>query len=385
MNQSDMTTAPLSRANDIEAVAQQIALTAREMSSEIDDDRRLPEELVTLLGESGLLRAGAPAEVRGLELPPGVALRCAEAVARGNASAGWCVSIAITSSLLVAYLPASSRDALFGEGRGVAAGVWAPRGTARTVDGGVVVSGRWSFCSGITHADMMFAGCLVDDQRVPSVVAMRKEDLQVLDTWHTLGLRGTGSHDTVADEVFVPADRVFSLFDGPIVDRPLYRFPVFGFFALSIAAAALGNARAAIDDLIELASAKKGLGSTRTLAERPATQAAVATAESALSAARALYYEAIDAGWQASQDGDVVSVEARNRLRLAATHAVRTSADVVRDMYDLAGGTAIYDNSPLQRRFRDAYTATAHFQVNEASRELPGRVLLDQPADVAML
>ena len=385
MNQPDLTTAPPSSANDIETVARQIAVIAQEMSSEIDDDRRLPGELVALLGESGLLRAGAPVEVRGLELAPGVALRCAEAVARGNASAGWCVSIAITSSLLVAYLPASSREALFGEGRGVAAGVWAPRGTGRTVDGGVVVSGRWAFCSGITHADMMFAGCLVDDQRVPSVVALRKEDLQVLDTWHTLGLRGTGSHDTVADEVFVPADRVFSLFDGPILDRPLYRFPVFGFFALSIAAAALGNARAAIDDLVALASEKTGLGSTRTLAQRPSTQAAVATAESALSAARALYYEAIEAGWQASQDGDGVSVGARNRLRLAATHAVRTAADVVRDMYDLAGGSAIYDSSPLQRRFRDAYTATAHFQVNEASRELPGRILLDQPADVAML
>ena len=385
MNQPDLTTAPPSSANDIDAVARQTAAAARELSTEIDADRRLPEELVALLGESGLLRAGAPVEVRGLELPPGVALRCAEAVSRGNASAGWCVSIAITSSLLVAYLPASSREALFGEGRGVAAGVWAPRGTGRTVDGGVVVSGRWAFCSGILHADMMFAGCLVDDQLVPSVVAMRKEDLEVLDTWHTLGLRGTGSHDTVADEVFVPADRVFSLFDGPILDRPLYRFPVFGFFALSIAAAALGNARAAIDDLIELACAKKGLGSTRTLAERPATQAAVATAESALSAARALYYQAIETAWQASQDGEGVSVEARNRLRLSATHAVRTSADVVRDMYDLSGGSAIYDNSPLQRRFRDAYTATAHFQVNEASRELPGRILLDQPADVSML
>ena len=385
MNQPDLTTAPPSNANEIDTVARQIAAAAREMSTQIDDDRRLPEELVALLGESGLLRAGAPAEVRGLELPPGVALRCAEAVARGNASAGWCVSIAITSSLLVAYLPASSRDALFGDGRGVAAGVWAPRGTGRTVDGGVVVSGRWAFCSGISHADMMFAGCLVDDQRVPSVVALRKDDLQVLDTWHTLGLRGTGSHDTVADEVFVPADRVFSLFDGPMLDRPLYRFPVFGFFALSIGAAALGNARAAIDDLVELASTKKGLGSTRTLAERPATQAAVATAESALSAARALYYEVIEAAWQASQHGEGVSVGARNRLRLAATHAVRTSADVVRDMYDLSGGSAIYDSSPLQRRFRDAYTATAHFQVNEASRELPGRILLDQPADVSML
>ena len=385
MNQPDLTTARPNSANDIETFARQIAVVAREMSAEIDDDRRLPEELVALLGESGLLRAGAPMEVRGLELPPAVALRCAEALARGNASAGWCVSIAITSSLLVAYLPASSRDALFGDGRGVAAGVWAPRGTARTVDDGVVVSGRWAFCSGITHADMMFAGCLVDDQRVPSVVALGKEDLTVLDTWHTLGLRGTGSHDTVADEVFVPADRVLSLFDGPIVDRPLYRFPVFGFFALSIAAAALGNARGAIDDLVELASAKKGLGSTRTLAERPATQAAVATAEAALGGARALYYQAIEAAWQASQDGDGVSVEARNRLRLAATHATRTSADVVRGMYDLAGGTAIYDSSPLQRRFRDAYTATAHFQVNEASRELPGRILLDQPADVSML
>jgi indole-3-acetate monooxygenase len=385
MNQPDLTTAPSSSVNEIDMVAGQIALTAREMSAQIDDDRRLPEELVALLGKSGLLRAGAPTEVRGLELPPGVALRCAEAVARGNASAGWCVSIAITSSLLVAYLPASSRDALFGDGRGVAAGVWAPRGTARTVDGGVVLSGRWSFCSGITHADTMFAGCLVDDQRIPSVVALRKEDLQVLDTWHTLGLRGTGSHDSVADEVFVPSDRVFSLFDGPVVDRPLYRFPVFGFFALSIGAAALGNARGAIDDLTELACAKKGLGSTRTLAERPATQAAVATAESALEAARALYYQGIETAWQASQGGEGVSVEARNRLRLAATHAVRTSADVVRDMYDLAGGSAIYDSSPLQRRFRDAYTATAHFQVNEASRELPGRILLDQPADVAML
>jgi alkylation response protein AidB-like acyl-CoA dehydrogenase len=367
------------------AIAHQIAGAAGEVSSEIDNGRRLPEELIRRLCDSGLMRAGAPVEVNGLELAPTTALGSAEEVARGNASAGWCVSIAITSSLLAAYLPAASRDELFGDGRGIAAGVWAPRGKGRSVDGGVVVSGRWAFCSGICHADVMFAGCLLDGQPVPSVVALPKHDLQVLDTWHTLGLRGTGSHDTVADEVFVPADRVFSLFDGPVLDRPLYRFPVFGFFALSIAAAALGNARAAIDDLIELAADKKGLGSTRTLAERPATQAAVAAAESALSAARALYYQAIDTAWQASQHREEVSVEMRNRLRLAATHGVRTAAEVVRTMYDLAGGTAIYDGSPLQRRFRDAFTATAHFQVNEASRELPGRILLGQPADATML
>jgi alkylation response protein AidB-like acyl-CoA dehydrogenase len=370
---------------EVEILAEKIALSAREMSVDIDRERRLPDELVARLNEAGLLRATMPREVDALELAPPTALRCAEAVARGDAAAGWCVSIAITSALLVAYLPAAARDEMFGGGKGVAAGVWAPRGKARSVQNGVIVSGRWPFCSGITHADMLFAGCFVDERGVPSVVALPKADLQVLDNWHTLGLRGTGSHDTVADEAFVPAERVFSVFDGPVLDRPLYRFPVFGFFALSVAAAALGNARAAIDDLTELAGGKKGLGSTRTLAERPATQAAVAAAESSLGAARALYYEAIDTAWQASHEPDPVPVAMRNRLRLAATHAARTSADVVRTMYDLAGGSAIYDSSPLQRRFRDAFTATAHFQVNEASRDLSGRVLLDLPADVSML
>ena len=182
----------------------------------------------------------------------------------------------------------------------------------------------------------------------------------------------------------MPTDRVFSVFDGPAVDRPLYRFPVFGFFALSIGAAALGNARAAIDDFIELACGKKGLGSTRTLAERPATQAAVATAESALGAARALYYQAIEAAWQASHAGSRCRGHAQPPAPGGNSRGTYLGR-VVRNMYDLAGGSAIYDSSPLQRRFRDAYTATAHFQVNEASRELPGRILLDQPADVSML
>jgi alkylation response protein AidB-like acyl-CoA dehydrogenase len=363
--------------------AREIAELARGMADDIDSARRLPTELVEALRDSGLLRAGAPVEVGALELPAGTALRCAEEVARGDASAGWCVSIGITSTLLVAYLPPVSRDELFGNGRGLAAGVWAPQGKARRVPGGVVVSGRWAFCSGITHADVLFAGCVLDER--PAVVALPTGQLQVLDTWHTLGLRGTGSHDTVADEVFVPDERVISIFDGPVIDRPLYRFPPFGFFASCITAAAMGNARAAIDNFVELAGAKKGVAATRTLAERSTIQTAVATAESALEAARAGYYQAIDAAWRASQDEVPVPLEARTRLRLAATHGVRVSADVVRTMYDLAGGSAIYDGAPLQRRFRDAFTATAHFQVNEASRELPGRILLGQASEAAML
>ncbi len=218
------------------------------------------------------------------------------------------------------------------------------------------------------------------------VVAIPTGELQILDTWHTSGLRGTGSHDAVADDVFVPSRRTLSLLGGgPTVDAPLYRFPIFGFFALSIAAAALGNARGAIDDLIELAGVKVGEGSRRTLAERQTTQAAVATAEAALRAARALYYQAIDDAWRAAHDPEPVAVELRASLRLAATHAVRTAADVARSMYDLGGGSAIYADSPLQRRFRDAHAATAHFQVNPASWEVAGRLLLGLPTETTTL
>jgi alkylation response protein AidB-like acyl-CoA dehydrogenase len=380
------------RDEKIEAESREIAAIARDLAIDIERGRCLPDALLVPLRDSGLLRAGAPVEVEGLELAPGLALRCAEEVARGDASAGWCVSIAITSSLLAAYLPAASRTELFGDGRAVAAGVWAPSGNARPAGGGVVVSGRWGFCSGITHADLLFAGCMVESDSdltgarvLPRVVALRKADLVILDTWHTLGLRGTGSHDCVADEVFVPEKFVFSLFDGPVVNRPLYRFPIFGFFALSIAAAALGNARAAIEEFVALAAVKVGQGSRRTLAERGSTQRAASAAESTLRAARALYYETIDSAWRAAQYDEPASLTLRNDLRLAATHAARTSAEVVRSMYDLAGGSAIYDDAPLQRRFRDAHTATAHFQINEASRELPGKILLGQPADPTTL
>src|ERR1700739_705042 len=142
-------TPPAAAQQDIVARARLIGDMASGISDQIDTDRRLPAELVGALRDSGLLRAGAPTEVEALELPPGTALRCAEAVARGDASAGGCVSIAITSSLLVAYLPQTSRTELFGDGRGIAAGVWAPHGTARRAPGGVWGAGGLGVWRGI--------------------------------------------------------------------------------------------------------------------------------------------------------------------------------------------------------------------------------------------
>ncbi len=387
-----MTSSPAQQMDaELDALSERASALARELAATTERERALPPALLDELHATGLLRAGVPAALGALQAPPAITLRGAETIARGDASAGWCVSIAATSSLLCAYLPEAGAAEIFGDPRAVAAGVWAPRGKATPVDGGVRVSGRWSFCSGISHSRWLFAGCLLDDPHagadgpVLRVVGLPTAELEILDTWRTSGLRGTGSHDALADDLFVPDEHVLSLMGGPRVQEPLYRFPVFGFFALSIAAAALGNARGAIEDLSALAAGKTAQGSSRVLAERPATQAAVGAAEAALRAARALYYEAIEEAWEAAQQDAPVSVPLRVGLRLAGTHAVRTAADVARSMYDLGGGSAIYEPSPLQRRFRDAHAATAHFQVNPAIWELTGKVLLGLPARTEQL
>ncbi|MEV6605281.1 acyl-CoA dehydrogenase family protein [Kutzneria sp. NPDC051319] len=361
--------------------ARKVAAVAHELAEETERGRQLASGLVDELKAHDLLRIGLTADLGGVEPTAAEILETAETIATGDASAGWCVSIAATSSLLGAYLPAKGAQEVFGDPTSAAAGVWAPRAKGSAVDGGVRISGRWSFCSGVRHSDWIFLGFIQDG--AVRTAAFSTAELDILDTWKTSGLRGTGSTDVVAREAFVPDHRLFSVLDGPPAGaRTLQRFPLFGFFAASIAAAALGNARGAMTEFIELATVRKPTGSSRSTAERPATQSAFAAAEASLRAARGLYYQAIDDAWQAAAASEEpVSVELRTSLRLACTHAVRTSAEVVRAVYDLGGGSAIYEDSPLQRRFRDAHTATAHFQVNPATFELSGRLLLGLPTE----
>jgi len=167
--------------------------------------------------------------------------------------------------------------------------------------------------------------------------------------------------------------------------RPLYSFPPFGLLALSIAAVALGIARGALDDVAELASVKTPTMGTRTLAERPATQAQLAQAEAALRAARVLLYAAVDAAWEAARAGSAIPLALRVDLRLAATHAVTTSAAAVDAAYSLGGGSVIYESSPLQRRFRDVHAATQHMLVGPSTWELAGRALLGLDVDDSQL
>jgi alkylation response protein AidB-like acyl-CoA dehydrogenase len=190
---------------------------------------------------------------------------------------------------------------------------------------------------------------------------------------------------SVSEELVPEARGVSLLSEPPRAAGPLYAFPLFGLLSLGIASVALGIARGAIEDLADLAAGKTPFGSARSLARRSTVQAEVARAEATQRAACALMLDAVGHAWEQALAGEAISTERRMGLRLAATHATRSAADVARSMYELGGGSSIYEQSPLQRRFRDAHVATQHMMVGPSTWELAGRLLLGVETDTTQL
>ncbi|HEY0516360.1 MAG TPA: acyl-CoA dehydrogenase family protein [Solirubrobacteraceae bacterium] len=376
--------------------AEALAPLAAELAVETERGRALPQALVDAMREDGLFHMCLPRELGGGEAAPAEMVLALEALARADGAASWCAMIGSTSSLLGAYLPAEEAARVYGGGRTIVGGVFAPRGSATRTADGYVVSGRWPFGSGIAHSEWMMGGCLVAGEAGPELLdggrpdvrlmLMPRAQLEVIDTWTVMGLCGTGSHDFAVEEQPVPAALGVSLFtERPRATGPLYSFPLFGLLAVGICAVALGIARGAIDDLVALAAAKRPMPGARALAERGTVQAELARAEAELRAARAFVLDACREAWQAAGGGEALADRHRLALRLAATHATHVAAEVAGSAYRLAGGGAIYASSALQRRFRDAHVATQHMMVAPATWELTGRLLLGQPTDTSQL
>jgi len=378
--------------------ARKLAPRAAELAGEGERARRLPAELSAEIAAAGLYRLCVPERLGGAQAPPAELLAAVEALAGGDGAAGWCVAVCATAGMLAAYLEPETAAEIYSDPLAVAGGVFAPSGRAVANGDELEISGRWRFCSNVHNCDWLMGGCLVADGDQPRrteaggaeirLVLMPAAELELIDTWSVSGLRATGSHDIAADGVIAPARRSASLIsDRPLDPGALYAFPPFGLLAASIAAVALGIARAAIDDITGLAAAKTPTLSTRKLAERPATQAAVARAEAQVQAARALLFAAVDRAWAQAQarSGDRLPQEMRAGLRLASTHAVEAATEAVDAVQRLAGGSAIYESSPLERRFRDIHVATQHMLIGPATWELGGRALLGLELDDSQL
>ena len=388
---------PASAERDALEAAERAAELLSGRAAEIEAARRLPPDIADALAGLGLMRLLTPAAYGGAELHPAAFFRVIERLARADASAAWCSFIACTSSLVAAWLDEAAAAPLFGRPALKAAGVFAPRGTARRDGNGYRVSGRWAWGSGVSHADIVVVGCLVPGAdgrpetlasgapRVLSVV-VDAAHVRTLDNWTSFGLCGTGSGEFEIAETWVPATRTACLVDqAPVVGTPLYRFPVFGLLALAIGAVAAGISRLALDEFVALAAGKVPQGGQRALAQRATVQEAVARAEAQWRAARAFVLEAVDAAWREAEHEGAIGVAARRDMRLAVTHLVHAAAAVVDRVHTLAGGDAIFAASPLQRCLRDVHVATQHMMVGESTFELAGRLLLGQPTSVDML
>ncbi|GIW12734.1 MAG: hydroxylase [Tepidiforma sp.] len=377
--------------------ARDIAPLARQFADETERERRLAAPVVDALRRAGLFRMLVPRELGGGEATVEDLLTAIEAVATGDGSAGWCLMIGATTGLTAALLPREGAREIHGDPDSVTGGMLMPRGTATPVPGGYRVTGRWSYGSGSSHCTWLLGGVTVmGEDGQPATLPGGHPHLRMAlfpagsctihDTWHVSGLRGTSSNDYEVRDLFVPEAHTVGLgIDRPWASGPLYAFPMYGLLALGVSAVGLGIARAAIDALVELARVKTPTGSRRSLADRAAAQFGIAEAEALLRSSRAYLFDAVRAAWATAERGEALSTAERAGLRLAATFAARSCARAVDICYDLGGGTSIYENSPLQRHFRDIHTMTQHVMVGQPTFEVAGRVMLGLPVDTFML
>ncbi|MEH6558065.1 MAG: acyl-CoA dehydrogenase family protein [Oceanicoccus sp.] len=374
--------------------AEELSKEFYERSDEIEKTRRIPADISKKIGAAGFYRLGIPRHIGGLEAPPALSSRIFETLARGDASCAWVAFIGATTGTSLASIPEETATEIFSAPEVLMTGVFAPTGVAEKVDGGFRVTGNWQWGSGSQNADWLMGGCMLKENGEAMLdghgrprshpMIMPKKDVEFVDTWHVSGLRGTGSLDYRVKDLFIPQDRVVAYLQQDKPPGPLYAFPYFTFLALGIGAVCLGIARAAIDELIELAKSKKRSSSSKTVAEQQISQMKLAQAEADLRSARLFYYDALDEAWQRAVEGEEVSLEMRRNLRLATTNAVIKSAEVVDVMYSLGGGSAVYQKSRLQRHFRDVHVATSHIMVAPSTLETVGRLLFGLETNTAM-
>lgn len=385
---------------DVVDIAETFATELKARAAEFEQQGFVSQDLADRLAELGLLRLCNPADYGGPGRSPLDYARLVEALSRYDGSTGWIVFIGITSALAACKLRPETVSGMLADPATITAGVFAPMGRAVACEengvSGYRLNGQWQWGSGSSNAAYISGGGLVVDAAGEIVMldndapdlrsfVMPTDAIELLDTWHVAGLKGTGSTDFRASDVFVPEHMSCNPFEQHDFSDPIHSFPLFAALGIGIGAVALGLASACMEEFLAVATAKTPMGSARTLATRSATHRRVAEASAKLRSARLFFYDSITAAWAVAQQSNTTTIEARADVRLATTHAVNTAAEVIDSLYTLAGGTSVFLKSPIQRHFRDVHVATQHMMVNEATLELIGRVQLGLEVNTSQL
>ncbi len=372
--------------------AEQILANARAMapaiaarSQEIEALRRLPADLVAELRAAGFFRMGRSRAKGGPQMTLMQHLEVIEVLARADPSVGWCVKIGTDSGLLAEFLPPAASARLLPEPDMITAGQFTTaHGTLERVDGGYMLNGRFPFGSGVTHADVVMSGGALLDSGQPVIgpggipegrlAFCRADQLVIEDTWHTHGLRGSGSNHYRAENLFIPEDQALRIEEAMFANRdPLYSS---GFnWVTTMAAVPLGTARRAIDEAKAGIHVRKAGMPPRPMAETVQAREAVAKAETAWGAADAFLYRAAEEFWSELELG-TPAVETKGRLALANVNCFRMAAEVTRQLFDLLGANVIFEGSPLERLARDALTLNQHMIVAQPAVETYGAMML---------
>ena len=348
----------------------------------INRERRIPEHVVRPIINAGFFRLLLPRSLGGAELTHPDFLRIVRIFAEADASVGWCINqnnVFSTNSVRVSRPVA---EEIWGDPCTVVTnGPPRPGTKAVATDKGYELSGRWDFSSGISHASWVAALAPVQDVDGNDTKEMRtfllpKREVDVVDEWHVGGLRGTASLSFTMKDHIVPAERSYGLNEPSREPGALYVIHTTPMFASGFATVALGVARSGLDTAINLTKSKVQHGGTNTISADTTTQRMIGEAEASWNSARAFLDEATSEMWRVVDQTHELPTAQRIKVRLAGTHAIRTSADVVNTAYTICGSSSIFESNKIQHCFRDAHAIRQQIQGHPTHYDTAGQFYL---------
>ncbi len=384
-------------ASPLEA-ARQLAPLIRAAADDIEKNRELPRPLFEAIADAGLFLMAVPREIGGSEIDLPLYVQVIEEIAKADASTAWALNQGATFATFAARMqPDAAREVWTNVPRSVVANTPAPTAQAIVVPGGFRVTGRQGFSTGCRHASWLAPHAQIIENGVPRqrdgkpearYLMVPKAEAELFDTWHTRGMRGTGTHTFEVKDVFVPEAR--SVLTGGNVPQisggGRYKISLTLSFAVGDGMVALGVARSCLDAFAELAGAKSPRYMPGLLREQPISQFTVGQAEASLRSARAFLMEAVWDIWnEATQTAEPVSLERRLSLRLAGTHAIRVAAQIIESIYTACGATAAFEGNLIQRHFQDIHVITQHVQGRLLYYEMAGKHQLGMTIDESRL
>jgi len=347
----------------------------REQAPACEAARKLTPAVMEALHRQGLVRYLQPKAWGGMELPFVSYFDIPELLSRGDISVGWTVDNLASHHRNLACFEPKAQEEVWGSNpdAGIASGIAYPQGKGVPADGGIALSGEWNFSSGTDHSDWSLLACIVrDGDRIVDYLfcLLHRSQYEVVDDWHTLGMRATSSKTVRCKDVFVPAYRAVSMhvareghsWPGLKTNlNPHYRIPISALGGHGIGACLIGNARAALETAIDLVKSRSTNYTGARMRDFQTVQLRIGAAGAKIDAAYLLMRNDCLEVQRLYEEGGSADIEMRLRYKRNAAMGVKLCVEAVDSLHEMAGANGIYDHHPLQRMFRDMRAAAGHF------------------------